>query len=87
MAVLVLVLLIYTVIFLPSAIWSLAEDTRTNNSFNDLSFTLIKFSPPADLFLYVFLRKGAADRFLALLCFNRLESNDVSRSTAGMMTS
>ncbi|XP_026210118.1 G-protein coupled receptor 4-like [Anabas testudineus] len=80
-AVLVLVLLIYTLIFLPTAIWSLAEDSSINTSFSDLSFTLIKFSPLADSFLYVFLRKGAADKLLAFLCFYKLESNDTSRST------
>ncbi|XP_026210126.1 G-protein coupled receptor 4-like [Anabas testudineus] len=81
-AVLVLVLLIYTLIFLPTAIWSLAQDSSINTSFSDLSFTLIKFSPLADSFLYVFLRKGAADKLLAFLCFYKLESNDTSRSTA-----
>ncbi|XP_026210131.1 G-protein coupled receptor 4-like [Anabas testudineus] len=80
-AVLVLVLLIYTLIFLPTAIWSLAQDSGINTSFSDLSFTLIKFSPLADSFLYVFLRKGAADKLLAFLCFYKLESKNTSRST------
>lgn len=81
-AVLVLVVLIYTLIFLPSAIWCLAEEARNNNTFSDLSFTIIKFSPFADLFLYVFLKQGGiGDKVLALVCCS-LESNNTSRSTA-----
>ncbi|XP_029030717.1 G-protein coupled receptor 4-like [Betta splendens] len=79
-AVLVLVVLIYTLIFLPSAIWSLAEDARSNNTFSDLSFTIIKFSPLADLFLYVFLKQGGlGDKLLAFVCCT-MERNGISRS-------
>lgn len=61
-ALLVLVLLIYTVLFLPTAIWCLGGTVR--NSLGYLSFVTIKFSPLADLFMYVFLRKGAVDSLL-----------------------
>ncbi|KAK2824655.1 hypothetical protein Q5P01_021830 [Channa striata] len=80
-AMLVLVLLIYTLLFLPSIIWFLAKKTRKNNDFSYLRFILVFFSPLADSFLYVLLRKGAVDKVLASVCCCRMESNDVNRST------
>uniref|UniRef100_A0AAQ6IAK8 G-protein coupled receptors family 1 profile domain-containing protein n=1 Tax=Anabas testudineus TaxID=64144 RepID=A0AAQ6IAK8_ANATE len=78
-ALLVLVLLIYTVLFLPTAIWCLHGTVR--NTLAYLSLVTIKFSPLADLFMYVFLRKGAVDNLLASLCCCRMVSTDTSRST------
>nr|XP_020462362.1 G-protein coupled receptor 4-like [Monopterus albus] len=80
-ALLVLVLLIYTLLFLPSIIWSLIKKTRNDRVFCYLSYTVIKFSPLADLFLYVFLRKGVVDKLLASLCCCRIDTNYNSRST------
>ncbi|XP_018516328.1 G-protein coupled receptor 4 [Lates calcarifer] len=80
-AVLVVVLLTYMLLFLPTTIWCLDKKVRYNDTLIDLSFTLIQFSPLADLFLYVFIRKGAVDKILASLCCCRMESNDISRST------
>ncbi|KAK2824657.1 hypothetical protein Q5P01_021832 [Channa striata] len=80
-AMLVLVLLIYTLLFLPSAIWSLSEKTRYNSDFSDMSFIIVQFSPLADSFLYVLLRKGAVDKVLASVCCCRMESNDVNPTT------
>ncbi|XP_018557483.1 G-protein coupled receptor 4-like [Lates calcarifer] len=80
-AVLVVVLITYVLLFLPSIIWGLAEEHSYNDTLIDLSFTFIKFSPLADLFLYVFIRKGAVDKILASLCCCTMESNDISRST------
>ncbi|XP_026209870.1 ovarian cancer G-protein coupled receptor 1-like [Anabas testudineus] len=77
-ALLVLVLLIYTVLFLPTAIWCLHGTIR--NTLAYLSLVTIKFSPLADLFMYVFLRKGAVDNLLASLCCCRMVSTDTSRS-------
>ncbi|XP_026165097.1 G-protein coupled receptor 4-like [Mastacembelus armatus] len=81
-AILVLVLLTYTVLFLPGIIWSLIKKARTDRIFCYLSYTIIKFSPLADLFLYVFLRKGAVDKLLASLCCCRIDTNYINRPTA-----
>lgn len=57
--VLILVLLNYTLLFLPTIILSFC---RTFNSLlHGTSFTLIQFSPLANLVLYVFMRKGTID--------------------------
>ncbi|XP_067367874.1 G-protein coupled receptor 4-like [Channa argus] len=80
-AMLVLVLLIYTLLFLPSIIWFLAENTRGNLSFKYLTLITLQFSPIADSILYVLLRKGAVDKVLASVCCCRMESNVISRST------
>ncbi|XP_067466723.1 G-protein coupled receptor 4-like [Thunnus thynnus] len=80
--ILVLVLLIYTLLFLPNIIWSLVEEARDNDTFSDLTFMFLKCSPLADLILYVFIRKGAIDKLLASLCCCRMDSDDNSRSSA-----
>ncbi|XP_040906298.1 G-protein coupled receptor 4-like [Toxotes jaculatrix] len=41
----------------------------------------IKFSPLADLVLYVFMRKGAFDRLLACLCCRKSETQQTSGQT------
>ncbi|XP_042288695.1 G-protein coupled receptor 4-like isoform X2 [Thunnus maccoyii] len=79
--ILVLVLLIYTLLFLPNIIWSLVEEARYNHTFSGLTFILLRFSPLADLILYVFMRKGAIDKLLASLCCCRMDSDDNSRSS------
>ncbi|XP_071776836.2 uncharacterized protein LOC139928262 [Centroberyx gerrardi] len=72
--VLVLVLLNYTLLFLPMIIWSLAAPTMSNGPIFDPSLRLIfiQFSPLVDLVLYVFMRKGAVDKLLACLCRCRM---------------
>ncbi|KAK2824650.1 hypothetical protein Q5P01_021825 [Channa striata] len=80
-AMLVLVLLIYTLLFMPSIIGFLAANTRNNIHFTFLPLIFLFFSPLADSFLYVLLRKGAVDKVLASVCCCRMESNDVNRST------
>ncbi|XP_067466958.1 G-protein coupled receptor 4-like [Thunnus thynnus] len=79
---LVLVLLIYTLLFLPSIISILVEDGRINDTFYNVTYTILKFTPLADLILYVFMRKGAIDKLLASLCCCRMDSDDNSRSPA-----
>ncbi|XP_067466955.1 ovarian cancer G-protein coupled receptor 1-like isoform X1 [Thunnus thynnus] len=79
--ILVLVLLIYTLLFLPNIIWSLVEEARYNHTFSGLTFSLLRFSPLADLILYVFMRKGVIDKLLASLCCCRMDSDDNSRSS------
>ncbi|XP_045921181.1 G-protein coupled receptor 4-like [Micropterus dolomieu] len=83
--VLVLVLLIYTM-FLPAIIWYLevfSQERLFLGSKNDLihlglSFIFVRLSPLADLFLYVFMRKGFIDKLLASVCCCRMDSNDIS---------
>ncbi|XP_042288691.1 G-protein coupled receptor 4-like isoform X1 [Thunnus maccoyii] len=79
---LVLVLLIYTLLFLPNIIWYLVGEDRHNDTFSELTFILLRFSPLADLILYIFMRKGAIDKLLASLCCCRMDSDDKSRSSA-----
>uniref|UniRef100_A0A671X6B5 G-protein coupled receptors family 1 profile domain-containing protein n=1 Tax=Sparus aurata TaxID=8175 RepID=A0A671X6B5_SPAAU len=72
--ILVLVLLIYTLLFLPLIIYFLAkgEDYTLSN----LASVFVQLSPLANLFLYVFMRKGTIDKLLASVCCCRMDSND-----------
>ncbi|XP_040906352.1 G-protein coupled receptor 4-like [Toxotes jaculatrix] len=78
---LILVLLNYTLLFLPSLIQLLSEKAREDENFSILSFSIIQFSPLADLVLYVFMRKGAFDRLLACLCCRKSETQQTSGQT------
>ncbi|XP_038588699.1 ovarian cancer G-protein coupled receptor 1-like [Micropterus salmoides] len=81
--ILVLVLLIYTLLFLPIILnflklciynmYDIYEDILTT-----LSLIFVRFSPLADLVLYVFMRKGTIDKLLASVCCCRMDSNDIS---------
>lgn len=62
--VLVLVLLNYTLLFLPTIVLSFCR--RYDSVLHGVSFTLIQFSPLANLVLYVFLRKGTMDHLPCL---------------------
>lgn len=78
--VLVVVLLIYTLLFFPSVIFY-----ASSQSFLTLpSLTLIRLSPLADLFLYIFMRKGIADKLLTSVCSCRIYNNDINDSPAWM---
>ncbi|XP_041865945.1 mas-related G-protein coupled receptor member A4-like [Melanotaenia boesemani] len=79
-AVLVLVLLIYTLLFLPRIIYSLAKKYRHDPTFETVTIIPVYFSPLADLFLYVFMRKGVCDRLLTVLCCCKMDQDDVSKS-------
>uniref|UniRef100_A0A3B4UF76 G-protein coupled receptors family 1 profile domain-containing protein n=1 Tax=Seriola dumerili TaxID=41447 RepID=A0A3B4UF76_SERDU len=81
-AILVLVLLIYTLLFLPTIIWFLVKDDKYNDALRHVSFMFVRLSPLADVFLYVFSRKGAVDKLLASLCRCRMDSDDRNRPTA-----
>ncbi|XP_070834218.1 G-protein coupled receptor 4-like [Chaetodon trifascialis] len=78
--ILVLVLLIYTLLFMPAIINLLVNTDR--HSFIILSFLFLKFSPLADLVLYVFMRAGTIDKLLAAVCCCRMDSNDANISAA-----
>uniref|UniRef100_A0A3Q3W5Z6 G-protein coupled receptors family 1 profile domain-containing protein n=1 Tax=Mola mola TaxID=94237 RepID=A0A3Q3W5Z6_MOLML len=74
--VLVMVLLIYAVLFIPSVVWCTNDDSILIK----VSIIILRFSPLADLLLYFFMRKGIADRPLASICCIREDSNDISGS-------
>lgn len=74
--ILVLVLLIYTLLFLPRIIRYL--EANSNTTLNYLSHMFLRLNPFADLFLYVFMRKGFIDKLLASVCCCRMDSNDIS---------
>ncbi|XP_028279920.1 G-protein coupled receptor 4-like isoform X2 [Parambassis ranga] len=74
-AILVVVLLIYTMLFLPSIIWSLTDGAKSNCVFSCVTLTLIQLSPLADLTMYVFIRKGAIDNVLSSLCCDKMDSD------------
>ncbi|XP_051253994.1 proteinase-activated receptor 1-like [Dicentrarchus labrax] len=77
--ILVLVLLIYTLLFLPSIIGMLLE--TYNETLNILSLMFLRLSPLADLVLYIFMRKGIIEKILASVCCCRKDSNDISSSS------
>ncbi|XP_039639704.1 G-protein coupled receptor 4-like [Perca fluviatilis] len=79
-AMLVLVLLMYTLLFLPRIILLLKKHDINDTPLYILSDVFLMFSPLADLVLYGFMRKGAIDKLLASVCCCRMDSNDVSSS-------
>ncbi|XP_029926906.1 LOW QUALITY PROTEIN: G-protein coupled receptor 4-like [Myripristis murdjan] len=68
---LVLVLLNYTLLFLPTIILYISADTRTD-TYNPVQSTLLQLSPLMDLVLYIFMKKGAVDKLLGYLCRCRM---------------
>ncbi|KAM9350009.1 G-protein coupled receptor 4-like [Symphorus nematophorus] len=76
--VLVLVLLIYTLLFLPRIISNLADGVRSNSTLDTLSFIFLELSPLADLTLYIFMRKGTIDKLLSSACCCRMDSDDTN---------
>ncbi|XP_045897239.1 ovarian cancer G-protein coupled receptor 1-like, partial [Micropterus dolomieu] len=73
--ILVLVLLIYTLLYLPDIIFYLVVYDKT---LDFLSSILVRLSPLADLVLYVFMRKRAVDKLLASVCCCRMDRNEIS---------
>ncbi|XP_062285998.1 G-protein coupled receptor 4-like [Scomber scombrus] len=65
----ILVLLNYTLLFLPFIIGTITPNVITTNP---LAFVFL--NPLGDLVLYVFMRKGAIDKILASLCCCRMET-------------
>ncbi|XP_078129825.1 G-protein coupled receptor 68-like [Sander vitreus] len=80
-AMLVLVLLIYTLLFLPTTLMLLKDYDMHDLALEILSDVFLRLSPLTDLVLYVFMRKGAIDKLLAFVCCCRMDSNDASSST------
>ncbi|XP_073337565.1 G-protein coupled receptor 4-like [Pagrus major] len=85
--ILVLVLLIYMLLFMPRIICYLAEGYIFDYTLLNLSFVFLQLSPLADVFLYVFIRKGTIDKLLASVCCCRMDSNDSSTMDSNDITS
>ncbi|XP_070697535.1 ovarian cancer G-protein coupled receptor 1-like [Pempheris klunzingeri] len=77
--VLLLVLLIYTLLFMPSIILDLNYFTF-NYVYYGASTMLLKLSPLADLALYIFIRKGTIELLVSPCCC-RIYCSDISRPT------
>ncbi|XP_053189551.1 mas-related G-protein coupled receptor MRG-like [Scomber japonicus] len=65
----ILVLLNYTLLFLPYLIYGITKDYTMTDP-----FAFLFFNPLGDLVLYIFMRKGAIDKILASLCCCRMET-------------
>ncbi|XP_034538010.1 G-protein coupled receptor 4-like [Notolabrus celidotus] len=81
--ILVLVLLTYTLLFLPSIISYQAEGMLDNSCYI-VSLVFVRLSPLADLVLYFLIRKDAIGQFLASVCCCKIESNDNNTSTVNV---
>ncbi|KAF1375370.1 hypothetical protein PFLUV_G00219120 [Perca fluviatilis] len=82
-ATLVLMLLIYTLLFLPYIIYIMTDYRNYKNFIQTttlyyLSPVFLKLNPLADLVLYIFMKKGILDKILASVCCCRVEDKDVS---------
>ncbi|XP_030298083.1 mas-related G-protein coupled receptor member A6-like [Sparus aurata] len=77
----VLVLLIYTLLFLPAIIWFMADGDIHDQTLSNLVYVFVQLSPLADSLLYVFMRKGTIDKLLASVCCCRMDSNDITSPT------
>ncbi|KAL7383540.1 hypothetical protein ABVT39_012796 [Epinephelus coioides] len=82
---LVLVLLIYTLLFLPSIILLLVKEIRYRGIYRSLFPVFLLLSPLADLFLYVFMRKGIIDKLLASVCCCKMDRNNINSPAVVMM--
>ncbi|XP_041866843.1 G-protein coupled receptor 4-like [Melanotaenia boesemani] len=85
-AILVVVLLIYTLLFLPNIILFLAREARTNRTFRMICIMLVRISPLADLILYIFIRKGTTDKLSALLCCCKMSTNQQTSNRSNDMS-
>ncbi|CAK6983218.1 ovarian cancer G-protein coupled receptor 1-like [Scomber scombrus] len=65
----ILVLLNYTLLFLPYIIVTITQDHNMT-----IPYAFMFFNPLGDLVLYVFMRKGAIDKILASVCCCRMET-------------
>ncbi|KAM6997236.1 proteinase-activated receptor 2-like [Tautogolabrus adspersus] len=77
--ILVLVLLNYTLLFLPSMIWILKN--KSDKTLHDLALTFLRLSPLADLFLYVFIRKRSIGKLFTAVNCCRVANTDTNTST------
>ncbi|XP_043992279.1 G-protein coupled receptor 4-like [Gambusia affinis] len=90
-AIQVVVLIIYTLLFVPFIIWVLCIFNISYNNFHyngfmdiafwyDVAFICVSLSPFADITLYLFSRKSFMDKFLASICC-KISNNQETSST------
>lgn len=79
-AILVLVLLIYTLLFMPVIVFCLVKEARDNVKFSHAALICSIVSPLADSSMYILLRKSAIDRVLVSLCC-KMSNNQLMSST------
>lgn len=77
-AILVMVLVIYTVLFLPFITWFLVED---NWILKNTVLVCVYFSPLADTVFYMLIRKSLLDKALASLSFCKMPTSQEVSST------
>ncbi|XP_041644911.1 G-protein coupled receptor 4-like [Cheilinus undulatus] len=83
-AILVLVLLIYTLLFLPCIILFTTAAYIHDDTLYDLSFMFLKLSPLADLLLYFFIRMETVSKLWTSVCCCRKENNDTNFNTLNL---
>ncbi|XP_030296648.1 C-C chemokine receptor type 2-like [Sparus aurata] len=76
--ILVLVLLIYTLLFLPLIILVLIVGDKHDDIIASPASLPVQLCPLADLLLYVFMKKGIIEKLLASVCCYKMDSNDIS---------
>ncbi|XP_054880719.1 G-protein coupled receptor 4-like [Poeciliopsis prolifica] len=72
-AILVVVLLMYTILFLPIIVWFLLQNSL---SLQTVASICIYMSPLADTILYLLIRKSLLDKVLASLCFCKMSDGE-----------
>uniref|UniRef100_A0A3B3XSZ6 G-protein coupled receptors family 1 profile domain-containing protein n=1 Tax=Poecilia mexicana TaxID=48701 RepID=A0A3B3XSZ6_9TELE len=81
MAILVLVLLFYTLLFMPRIIVFLYTRTKYNKTDFGIAAAILTYvSPVVDMVLYVFMKKGFDDFLLKCLCCCKVSHDDPSIS-------
>ncbi|XP_041635972.1 ovarian cancer G-protein coupled receptor 1-like [Cheilinus undulatus] len=80
-AILVLVLLIYTLLFLPYIIALIAGKHIHDLTLIDLSTMFVRLSPLADLLLFVFIKKETFGKLWTSVCCCRKENNDTNNTS------
>lgn len=80
-AVLVVVLLIYTLLFLPVIVFCLVKEARDNINFSHAALTCSIISPLADSTIYILLRKSAIDRVLVSMCCKIFNNQQMIRTS------
>ncbi|XP_041639504.1 ovarian cancer G-protein coupled receptor 1-like [Cheilinus undulatus] len=83
-AILVLVLLIYTLLFLPTIIVHIASTKFYDSTLHALSNMSLRLSPLADLLLYVFIKKETFEKLWTYVCCCRKENNDTNTNTINL---
>ncbi|XP_043992353.1 mas-related G-protein coupled receptor member A7-like [Gambusia affinis] len=84
-AIQVVVLIIYTLLYLPIIVWVLGFIKKLDSQFyfifHLVSIVCIFLSPLADTTLYLFIRKSILDKFLASICSCKISNNQETSST------